>query len=158
MNPVRAAAQARLEQMKGAFLRCDRGTALYVTNAPVRSEQEIDWAEAGFNARTEGKLTFLTPGLCWLEPFGRWVQAKAGEPHLSSAVSNACFGDAEEADVRLWIEGIKRMELKNPAQEYEKMVRQRAAVCLREKRGGATLPVCGLIVDFLNEGGEANED
>ena len=63
-----------------------------------------------------------------------------------------------EADFALWIEGIKRLEMNADAAGYEKLVRQRAAVCLREKRGGGTIVSCALMADYLNEGGIDDED
>jgi len=131
MTPMRAAALACLQNVQGAFLRCDRGEALYVTNAPARTDACIDWAQAGFTARHEGKLTFLTPDPQWLERFVCWAEEQVETPCLSRMLHEVCFGGPDEEDMRLWIEGIKRLEMKADAADYEKLVRQRAADCLR---------------------------
>lgn len=158
MTPIRAAALDLLSGVKGAFLRCDRGSSLYVTNVPMRTEAEIGWDKAGFHHRTEGKLCFLIPDDLWIERLEGWLERHVKEKRLAGRAANACFGEVCEADFALWIEGIKRLELHADAAGYEKLVRQRAAVCLREKRGGGTIISCALMADYLNEGGIACED
>ena len=150
MNPMRSAAQQRLEEIKGAFLRCDRGEALYITNAAVRSEKVIDWAAAGFDARMQGKMTFLVPKDEWMQSFAEWLCPQVKDAYLQKNLANADFGLVEEADRRLWVEGIKQLEMRTNT-DYEKAVRQRAAVCLRTKSGGGTIRVCALIADALRE-------
>lgn len=158
MTPMRRAALDCLAGERGVFLRCDRGDSLYVTNAPSRMEKSVDWAQAGFAARIDGGLAFLIPEGGWIARFNGWAQARVQEKRLSGAIGNAAFSEADGEDILLWIEGIKRLELRGNAAEYEKMVRRRAAVCLREKRGGGTLVSCALIVDMMNEGGIRDED
>ncbi len=150
MNPLRSAAQQRLADIRGAFLRCDRGEALYITNAAVRSEKVIDWAAAGFDAHMNGKMTFLVPKDEWIESFEEWLCPQVKDAYLQKSLANADFGSIEEADRMLWIEGIKQLEMRTNT-DYEKAVRQRAAVCLRTKSGGETISVCALIADALRE-------
>lgn len=157
MNPIRRAAAEKLSGIRGAFLRCDRGNALYVTNAPVMIDEKIDWDTAGFFAREEGKLCFLVPGEGWIEPFEAWARAQVQCARLSGAICNAGFEQTDKEDMRLFIDGIKRLEMKGDAAGYERLVRQRAAVCLRERSGGGTLVACALIVDMMTEGGTGNE-
>lgn len=157
MTPLRKAALAILPEKKGIFLRCDRGSALYVTNAPAFTDESIDRGSAGFFCRTEGKLLFLSPGDAWIEQMEEWLRARTAFDRLAASLKNACFGETLDEDRALFIEGAKLLEMKSDARAYEKKVRQRAAVCLREKRGGGALVVCGLIVDFLNEGGYEDE-
>lgn len=157
MNPIRRAAAEKLSGIRGAFLRCDRGNALYVTNAPVMIDEKIDWDAAGFFAREEGKLCFLVPGEGWIGSFEEWARGQVQCARLSKAVCNASFGAVEPEDMRLFAEGIKRFEMKGDAAGYERLVRQRAAVCLRERSGGGTLVACALIVDMMTEGGTGNE-
>jgi len=158
MTPIREAALDLLSGVKGAFLRCDRGSSLYVTNAPMRTDAEIGWERAGFHQRTEGKLCFLMPDELWIGRLEGWIDRRVKEKRLAGRVENACFGEVGEADFALWIEGIKRLEMNADAAGYEKLVRQRAAVCLREKRGGGTIVSCALMADYLNEGGMDDED
>jgi len=150
MNPLREAAQRQLTGIKGAFLRCDRGEALYITNAALRSQREIDWAEAGFEACMKGRMTFLVPKDEAAAAFEAWLYPRVAKRFLYEHVSNADFGLVEEADRRLWIEGVKQLEMRTKL-DYEKAVRQRAAVCLRQRVGGGTIRVCALIADALRE-------
>ena len=64
---LREAARAALPE--GAFLRRDRGEALFVTDAP-RVAPGANWpsvlARAGFLAAERGGLLCLTPGSAWL--------------------------------------------------------------------------------------------
>lgn len=157
MTPLRETVLKLLPQKKGIFLRCDRGSALYVTNSPAFTDAQIDWESAGFVCRTEGKLLFLSPEEAWIDRAEQWLRART-EPHgLSEALRNACFGEVMDEDRALFIEGMKALEMKGDVRAYEKKIRQRAAVCLREKQGGGTLAVCGLMIDFLNEGGKEDE-
>ena len=158
MTPVRYAAEECLRGIRGAFLRCDRGDRLYVTNAQIKMREAIDWRKAGFHAENVGNLTFLTPDKGWIGRFAEWIGQEVREKRFSDTVRNACFGETDEEDMKLWIDGMKRLEMKGDAAGYEKLVRQRAAVCLRERRGGGTLPACALIVDLMNEGGFEDED
>ena len=148
---------ACLPDVRGLFLRCDRGNSLYVTNAPARTDEQIDWAKAGFSAQDEGKLTFLIPGEEWIAKLEAWLRERVEATYLAGAVRNACFGECLPEDMGLWIEGVKRLEMKGDAAGYEKLVRQRAAVCLRKKTGGGTLVVCALLADLMNEGGIRDE-
>ncbi len=150
MNPLRLAAQQLLNDVQGAFLRCDRGAALYITNAAVRSEKKIDWAAADFEAHMKGKMTLLIPKDEWMVPFEEWLRPQVKCGYLSDAAANADFGMIEDADRALWIEGIKQLEMPSGI-DYEKAVRQRAAVCLRTKRGGGTIRTCALIADRIRE-------
>ena len=158
MNPIRAAAQRMLDGVPGAFLRCDRGRALYVTNAGMRSAEQIDWNAAGFEEENVRGLTFLSPGSCLTKAFQTWAMESVSGEGLAAAVGNACFFEMLPEDRTLFIEGVKRLEMNGDAAGYEKLVRQRAAVCLREKRGGGTLYACALIADMMKRGGTENED
>lgn len=148
MNPLREAAQQRLAHIKGAFLRCDRGNALYITNAALRSDEVIDWAAAGFDAQMKGKMTFLIPQDRWIAPLKEWLMEQGRGTKLHDAVCNADFGEIQLEDRQLLIDGIKQLEIRTNL-DYEKAVRQRAAVCLRTKRGGGTIGVCALIAESL---------
>ena len=150
VNPIRRAAEERLKDIRGAFLRCDRGNGLYVTNVLVRSDEEIDWKACGFDAQIRGKMTYLVPDGSWAEAFESWARERCDNPYLMRSVRNAVFS-TESEDMDLWMRGIKCLEMRGNAAEYEKSVRQRAAVCLRTKRGGGTLTLCALIADMMRE-------
>lgn len=152
MTPVREAALELLDGVKGAFLRCDRGNALYVTNAPMRTEQKIDWKAAGFRVREERGLAFLSPDDQWTDRIYEWALEHVRMSLSEESIARASFGNTEEDDRRLFTEGIKRLEMKGSAEEYDRLVRQRAAVCLRKKQGGGTLPVCALMVQMMRGG------
>ena len=156
MTPLREAVLSLLPDKKGIFLRCDRGEALYVTNAPARTDEQIDWESAGFSYSTVGKLCFLIPQTEWVDRLEQWLAPKT-EARLAADIRHADFHETAEEDAALLIEGVKLMELQGDVRVYEKKIRQRAAVCLREKRGGGTLGVCALMIDFLNEGGKTDE-
>lgn len=157
MTPLREAAISLLPDVRGIFLRCDRGNSLYVTNVPARTEQQIGWMAAGFYQKTDERLTFLTPDTEWIGRFEEWLRPQVREKRLSEALSRASLGEILEEDMKLFIEGVKRIEMKGEAREYEKLVRQRAAVCLRERKGGGALACCALIADYLNERGRTDE-
>ena len=149
-HPIRRAAEERLKDIRGAFLRCDRGNALYVTNVLVRTDEEIDWKACGFEAQVRGKMTYLVPDDSQIDAFERWAHEQCNAPYLMRSVANAVFSmEAEDTD--LWVRGIKCLEMRGNAAEYEKAVRQRAAVCLRQRRGGGTLALCALIADMMRE-------
>ena len=157
MTPLREAALALLPDQKGIFLRCDRGTRLYVTNAPAFTDEPIYWASAGFSCEAQGRLLFLLPEDEWIERMDAWLRVRTKPHGLAASLGNASFGEITDEDRALFTEGVKLLEVKGDVRGYEKKVRQRAAVCLREKRGGGTLVVCSLIADYLNEGGKEDE-
>ena len=117
MTPLREAALSLLPDEKGIFLRCDRGSSLYVSNAPARTDVKIDWGKAEFACRTEGKLAFLSPKNEWIEKFRSWLAPKVRARRLTDAVGNADFGDILEEDRSLFIEGVKRLEMKGDLRE-----------------------------------------
>lgn len=152
MTPVRAAACALLPEGKGVFLRCDRGNALYVSNAPARTGQRLDGADAGFHVREERGLAFLTPDDRWTGRLLEWASRYVQEDEAIRHIARASFGNTEEEDRALLMEGIKRLEMRGNAADYDKMVRQRAAVCLRRKQGGGTLAVCARLTEMMRGG------
>lgn len=156
MTPLREAALSLIPANRGIFLRCDRGEALYVSNAPARTEMPFDWESVGFACRTEKNLVFLTPEAAWAGRLEEWLAPKT-DARLARVIRHADFHETADEDMALLIEGVKLMELRGDVRGYEKKVRQRAAVCLREKRGGGTLSACALIADFLREGGNKDE-
>lgn len=152
MNPIRRAAMNALPEGDGIFLRCDRGNGLYVTNCLTRSDEKVDWEAAGFFVHSTAGLSFLTPNKQNIDSFDEWIRGKVKKPELAATVQNAIFSEMLADDIALLINGIKRLELHGNIEEYEKRVRQRAAVCLRKRRGGGTLKTCAMLVDLMKEG------
>ncbi len=142
--PWREKAEAIVrEAWPRAFLRCDRGGGLYVTNAPLTGAQLAALEEAGFRVEPMGRLWRLFPGEALTREIDAWL-AQERDPLRLPALSGV-----READCALLCEGLKRLEL--PADEaalarYEKRLRQRAAECMRTRQGGGLLSLCGRLL------------
>ncbi len=139
----------------GAFLRCDRGGALYVTNLPARCN---DWrtieeamCAAEFLIEKRGALLTVVPDGAWRTRFEQWAAPQCGESELTRLFRQSGARSVCDEETDAWIEGIKRLELHQGLGDYEKTVRQAAAVVLRKRCGGA-LYACGLCLDMLREG------
>ena len=145
-NPARRAAGA-VPRGSETFLRCDRGDALYVTNAcAARGAFE----QAGFLCEEAGGLLRLIPGGAITEALAGWL----GPAQDALGMDGLRSREAEAEDLRLLGEGVKRWELAmdRPAlSAYEKSVRQRAAVCLRTGKGGGTLWLCSRLYGICKE-------
>ena len=149
-DELRSAAALRLPE--GAFLRRDRGDALYATDAPRRAP-DADWQgrfeAAGFECAVAGGLARLTPGERWLQA----LAARYPEPPDLFCASLARFdggGPGPEA-LRLFAMGVKALEGAGDPAAFDRALRQRAAQCLRDARqSGAGLYACALL-DHLIE-------
>ena len=139
---VRAAAQAILPP--GAWLRRDRGDALYITDAP-RRDPAADWPNrfelAGFGCRLEGGLALLNPGAAWLDA----LAAEYPEPpdHLCMTLQRFS-GPPDAASIRLFSRGLKALDAGVCDPGYDRAVRRRAAECLRAG-GGSGLYACAIL-------------
>ena len=148
---LRAAASAALPE--GAFLRRDRGDALFVTDAP-RLRPRAVWpaalAEAGFACTQTGGLLRLVPDARW----PRRLEAERPEPPDALCASLVRFRgmEPEAESLRLFALGAKCLEVGGDAARFDRLLRQRAAVCLRSNalnpkkppRGGG-LYACALL-------------
>ena len=135
---LRDAARARLPE--GAFLRRDRGDALYVTDAPLRGGP-VDWAAAGFVCRESGGLARLTPSAVWLAR----LEALYPEPPDPLCRSLRRFsGPPDDTALKLFARAVKRLDGGECDPRYSRDLRQRAAVCLREHNPGGGLYACAL--------------
>lgn len=139
----------------GAFLRCDRGGALYVTNLPTRCDR---WREIGETMRAadflieeRGALLAVVPDGAWRTRFEQWAAAQCSESELTRLFRQSAAQSVCDEETDAWIEGVKRLDLHQGLGDYEKTVRQAAAVALRKRCGGA-LYACGLCLDMLREG------
>ena len=140
MHPIRTAAAALLPPR--AFLRRDRGQALYVSNLPALVDASL-WLPrleaAGFSVRLRPPLLFLSPTEAWRVPLLDWLNAASP---LCAELAPLNGRPGGEADRLLWIEGIKRLEEPASLDDYERRVRQCAAVAMRTGREGGLLPDC----------------
>ena len=135
---LRDAARARLPE--GAFLRRDRGDALYVTDAPLRGGK-VDWAAAGFICREVEGLARLTPSTVWLDR----LEARYPEPPDPLCRSLRRFsGPPDAAALALFARAVKQLDGGERDPRYSRDLRQRAAVCLREHIPGGGLYACAL--------------
>lgn len=125
----------------GAFLKRDRGEALFVTDAPRRGPCP-DWAALDFEAALAGGLARLTPGAGWL----RALEAACDEPPDCFCASLRRFmGQPEDGARRLFAQGLKCLDDPRQFSVYDRALRQRAAVALRGGVGGGGLYACALL-------------
>lgn len=153
MNPIRETVE-RMLSGSGAFLRCDRGQALYVSNVPVKDKDWPALAESlesgGILCRSERQMLFMTPSLRWREPYTDWLMKQTEADELTRLLMRTQGASVCPEETACWIEGIKRLELpsERSIDDYERLVRQTAAVALRKKCGGL-MTVCGLCLNLL---------
>ena len=132
MTDLRALAAAQLPQ--GAFLRRDRGGALYVTNAPAKG-----WSGdiSGFSVEISGGIVKLTPD-------GDTMQSCDFAPDTLAKELSRFTGASDEA-IAVFAACVKCAEAPDPV-SYEKcdrMLRQTAAKAMRTG-GGEGLYYCAL--------------
>lgn len=156
-SALRGAARAALPE--GAFLRRDRGDALFVSDAP-RLCPGADLAEAlsraGFRCAIDGGLARLYPGEIWLTR----LEAEFPEPPDALCRSLRLFAalPPEEESLRLFTLGLRALDGEACAALYDRRLRQRAAQCLRLNRTGPQSPArggglyaCALLASLLKE-------
>ena len=131
MMDLRALAVAQLPE--GAFLRRDRGAALFVTNAPAKGWQgEID----GFSVENDGALAHLTPD-------AQTMQACDFEPDRLALELERFKGASDEA-VAIFAACMKCADAPDEAtfEKCDRLLRQAAAKAMRSG-GGEGLSVAG---------------
>ena len=141
-DALRAAARDALP--RGAFLRMDRGDGLFVTDAPLRapgSDWEAALARGGFQIRRRGGLAVLRPGPGWMAAFAK---AHPHPPDFLCASLQRFDGPPEEESLALFALGLRARGDARAAADFDKRLRQRAAVCLRAGGGGG-LYACALL-------------
>lgn len=150
-NLLRVAATAVLPE--GAFLRRDRGDALFVTNAP-RIDPGRDWAaalsEAGFTCVGGDGLLRLCPAEGWLT---RLEAARPDPPDDLCRSLLRFWGRSPDGEsLRLFALGLRCLDGGEGAARFDRQLRQRAAVCLRlnalnpdEPPRGGGLYACALL-------------
>ena len=155
---LRAAATAPLPER--AFLRRDRGDALFVTDAPLH-DPRADWAAAfapyGLDCREENGLLRLSPGA------SRLIRLEAGFPNPPDALCASLRRFAglppQGESLRLFALGARVLDgAAEEAPRFERLLRQRAALCLREPRNpldgshsGGGLYACALLTHAIKE-------
>ena len=139
---LRTAAAAALPG--GAFLRRDRGDALFVTDAP-RLGDRMDWAgplfEAGFYCAVSGGLLRLWPAGIWLSR----LEAACPEPPDDLCQSLSLFRgrDPDGESLKLFAFGLRCLDGGDGAARFDRKLRQRAAACLRLNAMNPSEPTLG---------------
>ena len=140
---LRKAARSALPP--GAFLRRDRGDALFITDAPRHRPQQ-DWEQvlsgAGFDCALNHGLLQLYPSACWLEALSARFPAPP-DVFCASALRFAAR-PIEPESLRLFALGVRILDGESGAEAYDRRLRNRMAVCLRSGGGGG-LYACALI-------------
>ena len=139
---LRAAATAVLPE--GAFLRRDRGGALFITDAP-RIQPHTDWsiplAGAGFDCAGDEGVLRLWPAEGWLTRLEAAHPDPTGDLCKSLLHFRGRTPDGES--LRLFALGVRCLEAGEGAARYDRQLRQRAAVCLRLNAMNPLDPPCG---------------
>ena len=130
-----------------AFLRRARGDAAFVTNAPRFGAAILN---GDFRCREENGLLLISPGADFLTGF----ELSQPEPDGFFCRSLLRFRGQTpcEAALDLFAVGVRLLESadENEARLYGQRVRSLAAVCLREKLGGAY--GCALLAQHILKG------
>ena len=146
LRQLRAMARAALPPR--AFLRRDRGDALFVTNAPAFDPTLRDIP--GFTAERRGGLLHLLPDASWL---ARWERRTPEPPDdLCAKLQRFRNTPPDRDNLLLFARGLKLLDGGAAPEDiaaYDRTVRQRAAVALRGGCGGG-LYAAALIAHQLN--------
>ena len=121
----------------GAFLKLDRGTALFVTDAPRRGPCPR-WP--GFDCVIENGLARLTPDARWL----RALEDEYPQPPDFLCAYLRRGGEPDDAALKLFALGLKRL---NGAtnDDYSRRLREAAAMRLRNHEGLGGFYACGIL-------------
>lgn len=148
MNDAFAAAlraKARSALPPEAFLRRDRGEALYASDAP-RRQPDLAWlsglSDAGFDCRVAGGLAHITPAARWV------AQLEAAFPESPDPLCEALrrfSGPPDSGVLALFVQGVKALDDGRYDAEFDRRLRQRAAVALRTHRPCGGLYACALV-------------
>ena len=156
---LREAAAAPLPP--GAFLRRDRGDALFVTDAP-RLRPQADWPRvftgAGFLCARRGELICLMPDAGWL----RRLESAFPEPpdQLCATLRRFAGRSPDGASLGLFALGARALDGGEGGARFDRALRRRAAECLRLGRDAVDAPGGGLyacaLLDHLLNNAEAH--
>ena len=128
-----------------AFLKRDRGDALFVTNAPVFDPTIA--SNPGFIRTPNGKRMQILPDAGWISGIER--HAEAPEP-LSASLLRFRGLEPDAENLRLCAQGLKLLDMGaaaavNEIEAFERSLRQRAALALRNAASGGGLYAAALI-------------
>ena len=131
----------------GAFLRRDRGEALYVTNAPQKGGLA--------NTTSSDFICHEANGLAHLIPDARWLQRLEAlypdPPDALCATFRRFTGEIDAEALRLFARGMKALDAGTCDPQFSRDLRQRAAVCLREHLPGGGLYACALALYLMEK-------
>lgn len=158
MNSQTLREAARSALPEGAFLRRDRGEALFATDAP-RLCPDADWpgalARAGFTCELRDGLAFISPGPRWLAALERAWPAPPDD--LCRGLARFAGMPPDGESLRLFAMGARLLDGEGDDGRYERRLRRRSAECLRlnahsaQPRGGG-LYACALLNHIIKEG------
>jgi hypothetical protein len=133
-----------------AFLKRDRGDALFITNA-LRIDPDcgctVGLSEKGFITDEDSGLVRILPGKDTLLELER--QYPEAPDHLSKTLTRFSGMAPEHENLVLFAQGLRILD-GDPAGDYEIRLRKRAAVCLRNHTGGG-LYACALINHIIQK-------
>ena len=142
-TPLRRAARGPLPGVLGAFLRTDRGDALYVSDALRRGMPLAPLAPAydaiGFNAAENDGLLYLTPRDAWMPRVTDVIYKPEYEDEQSRLLARLSSRDIAAFETELWLNCVKCAEGALDPDALFRRVREAAAVCLRAGMGGGSL-------------------
>ena len=148
LDRMRKALRAALPEK--AFLKRDRGDALFVTNAPVFDPTIV--SIPGFILVPNGKLLQILPDAGWIAG----IEQHANAPdHLSASLLRFRDTEPDMENLRLCAQGLKLLDTgastaPNEIEAFERSLRQRAALALRNAASGGGLYAAALILNHLN--------
>lgn len=143
-TPVRRAARDLIANVYGAFLRVDRGSALYVSDAPRRGAQPDElrrvFDREDFDVVLNRGLLFITPRINWMLRVTEAIYRPEYEDEQARLLARLSGRGAMDFEYALWLDAVKCAEgapvLPNA---FERSIREAAAACLRTGHGGCTL-------------------
>ena len=132
-----------------AFLRRDRGDALFVTNAPVFDP--VIPSIPGFILIPAGKLLQILPDESWLAE----IERQEAPDHLAASLLRFREIAPDNAGLRLFARGLKILDMgasaaANEAEAYGCDLRRMAALALRNAACGGGLYAAACILHLLN--------
>lgn len=132
-----------------AFLRRDRGDALFITNAPMLSDADVlvrQLQTRGFTGIPAGGLLRIRPGQALVAQ----LELDCAPPdYFCQTLSRFRGRTPSDRSLELFARGVQLLECADPdrVREYIRQTRQLAALCLRKPQGGAY--ACALIAHSL---------
>jgi hypothetical protein len=126
-----------------AFLRRDRGDALFISNAPVFDPGIC--SIPGFRLEMQGRLMRILPDESWIDR----LEENDPSDHLSRSLLRFRGKAADTENLKLFARGCKLLDdpaaaVQSDLNDYDRALRQSAAIALRGGCGGA-LYACALM-------------